>query len=227
MGIRALLLDDDQEICESIKDLLILEGIRVEYILNPSDLLSLLGKTKPDVLLLDQNLAGQKGTDWLCKLKKQPEYAKIPIIMLTGVDTEKDKVFALDSGADDYVVKPFLPSILAARIRAVLRRSSSVNFNGMQMESNGLKIDKSTHQLLLNNLEIPVTLTEFKIVYELIKHKNEVLSRDSLRESALGKTNVTDRTIDVHLASLRKKLGSWAEDIKTVRSVGYRYAPKK
>ena len=224
LSINALLVDDDKEVCESVKDLLELEDISVQFTLNPHDLLTLLEEAVPDVLLLDQNLAGQKGTDWLEKLKQQQRFAQIPIIMLTGNQAEQDKVEALDLGADDYVVKPFSPSELAARIRAVIRRIAPAPTDPEKIKSKGLTVDRLTHQVILDGNEITVTLTEFKIVYELLKNKNEVLTRDHLREMALGKTNVTDRTIDVHLASLRKKLGPWADDIKTIRGVGYRYS---
>ncbi|MCB0391614.1 MAG: response regulator transcription factor [Bdellovibrionales bacterium] len=224
LSINALLVDDEQDICESVKDLLELENINVQFIINPHDLPFLLEEKLPDVLLLDQNLAGQRGTDWILKIKEQRRYAHIPIIMLTGNQGEQDKVEALNIGADDYVVKPFSPSELAARIRAVLRRVNPGPVSPETIESNGLVVNRLTHQVTLHGKEISLTLTEFRIVFELLNNKNEVLSRDHLREMALGKTNVTDRTIDVHLASLRKKLGSWADSIKTIRGVGYRYS---
>ncbi|MCB0357122.1 MAG: response regulator transcription factor [Bdellovibrionales bacterium] len=224
LPIQAILVDDDKEVCESVKELLEYEEIKVKFIVNPSDLLVSLEESLPDVLLLDQNLAGQNGLDWLSKLKTFQRFSQIPIIMLTGDKTEKNKVLALDTGADDYVCKPFSAPELAARIRAVVRRVSPTPTQPDKIESNGLIVNRVTHQVTLHGREVILTLTEFKIVFELLNNKNEVLSRDHLREMALGKTNVTDRTIDVHLASLRKKLGDWAKDIKTVRGVGYRYS---
>ncbi len=226
MQIKALLLDDDRAVCESVKQLLELEGFYVEYILDPCELLNRIEQEVPDILLLDQNLSGQKGTDWLQTIRKKQRYMKLPIIMLTGEYNDSEKVRALDFGADDYVVKPFSPTELAARIRAVLRRLNPTSEKFPKIEANGLSIDKLAHEVVLNGEVIPVTLTEFNIIYELLKNINEVLTRDHLREMALGKSNVTDRTIDVHMAALRKKLGDWAEDICTIRGVGYRYAQK-
>ncbi len=225
LPIQALLIDDDADVCESVKHLLELEGFNVDFSVNVSDLIPRLEESVPDILLLDQNLAGQKGTDWLKILRSKKRFLNIPVIMLTGVHDNSEKVNALNSGADDYVVKPFSPTELGARIKAVLRRVAPATDELTRHEANGLVADRLTHQLLLNGQEISVTLTEFKIIFELLKNQNEVLSRDHLREMALGKSNVTDRTIDVHLAALRKKLGVWAEGIKTIRGVGYRYTP--
>ena len=227
--MHVLLVDDDQEVCESVQTLLELEGLNVSYINDPVQLIAKIDELSPEVLLLDQNLSGHKGTDWLKTLRSHQVHKTLPVIMLTGVQGSEDKVQALDIGADDYVVKPFSPKELAARIRAVTRRVHPVKVGGgpTKLEDNGLVVDKSTYQITLNNNEIPVTLTEFKIVFELIKQKGEVLTRDQLRDVALGKASVTDRTIDVHLAALRKKLGPWADNIKTIRGVGYRYIAQR
>jgi two-component system alkaline phosphatase synthesis response regulator PhoP len=220
---RVFIVDDDQDLCETVKELLEPDGFSVEFTLNPAELLDLDDDHVPDLLLLDQNLSGQKGTDWLNTIKNKQRFAHLPVIMLTGVDESENKVLALNLGADDYVIKPFSARELIARIRAVLRRTSPKD-KPTQIQSKGLVVDRLTHQLILNGTEIPVTLSEFKIVYELVKNKDAVLTRDHLREMALGKSNVTDRTIDVHVAALRKKLGNWSKGIKTVRGVGYRYS---
>ncbi|MBK7843250.1 MAG: response regulator transcription factor [Bdellovibrionales bacterium] len=143
--------------------------------------------------------------------------------MLTGLDNENEKVEALELGADDYILKPFSSEELGARVRAVLRRVQTES--GIdKLEDGDLKIDLQAYKVAAKGKEIYLTLTEFRILTELIKQKGKVLTRDRLRETALGNLNVTDRTIDVHMASLRKKLYEISPVIETVRGVGYRYS---
>ncbi|MCB0415402.1 MAG: response regulator transcription factor, partial [Bdellovibrionales bacterium] len=149
----------------------------------------------------------------------------VPVLMISGDDEENAKVTTLEVGADDYVVKPLNPRELVARVNAVLRRVTSGE-DGVdgKLSYEGLDIDLKSHRVLYRQDEVYLTLTEFKILVELVKEQGRVLSRDILRKRALGNLNVTDRTIDVHMASLRKKITLCADSIKTIRGVGYRFA---
>jgi DNA-binding response OmpR family regulator len=222
---RTLIVDDDKEICEALSESLDMEGIAADSISEPNLIMEKLGTGDYQLILLDQNLSGQKGTDWLKLIRKTPKFNDIPVIMLTGDFESKDKVKALDIGADDYVVKPFSVGELAARIRAVLRRHIKLKPTDI-IDENGLHLNKRTHEVSLNGNPISLTLTEFNLLSEILSYQDEILTRDHLRQNAIGKVNVTDRTIDVHMAAIRKKLGTWADDIATIRGVGYRYAKK-
>lgn len=222
---KTLIVDDDKDICEALCDSLALEGIGADFIQDPTQIMSMLETEQFQLVLLDQNLSGQRGTDWLKKIRQSQKFNDLPVIMLTGEFESKEKVTALDFGADDYVVKPFSVGELAARIRAVLRRNIKFKHSDI-IEENGLNLNKLTHEVFLNGTVISLTLTEFNLLREIISFQDEILTRDHLRQNAIGKVNVTDRTIDVHMAAIRKKLGPWADDIATIRGVGYRYTRK-
>ena len=180
---------------------------------------------KPQVILLDQLLPGKTGMDIMKEIRSNTRFNNIPIIVVSALIAEDDKVQALNIGADDYITKPFTIKELIARVRALVRRSESSYLQRQsQLIYGNLKVDFSAHKVTLNSQEVPLTLTEFKILSELLKQNGQVLSRDCLREKALGNLNVTDRTIDVHMASLRKKLHNMGENIETVRGVGYRFS---
>lgn len=226
---RILVIDDEPDICELIKDLLSKEGYTVEIALSSKDILQKFDEFKPDLALVDFMLPGG-GLELIGVLRAHPRWRSISIVVITGSDEEVHKVEALNSGADDYVVKPFSGKELSARVKAVLRRSQAwnqgdkVQTEGPEViKDDGLVIDMKSHRVLKDGHEVYLTLTEFRILTELLKSQGSVLSRDQLREKALGNFNVTDRTIDVHMASLRKKLDSYSASIHTVRGVGYRY----
>lgn len=225
---KILVIDDEPDICDLVKDLLEREGFQVDSSLSSVGILHKIEEFKPDLVLVDFMLPGG-GLELINLLRAHPVWKSLSIIVITGADEEIYKVEALDSGADDYVVKPFSGKELSARIRAVLRRSQSRSNGSVPTEgpeiikTEGLVIDLKSHRVLKDGEEVYLTLTEFRILSELLKRQGSVLSRDQLREKALGNFNVTDRTIDVHMASLRKKLDHYSNSIHTIRGVGYRY----
>lgn len=224
MATKVLVVEDEPEVRDYLVTLLTEQSFEVSGIATGEQVYSALKVSIPDLILMDYRLPGQSGVEIVRQLKENPQYLNIPIIMVTGVDGEEEKVAALELGADDYVVKPFLPKELGARIKAVLRRTQDSPVNEDTLESEGLRMNLTSHRVTLNEAELYLTLTEFRILSELIKQKGKVLSRDLLRQNALGNLNVTDRTIDVHMASLRKKLGDISQVIQTVRGVGYRFS---
>ncbi|MGE0764512.1 MAG: response regulator transcription factor [Bdellovibrionales bacterium] len=221
---RVLVIDDEIDVCEYLSSVLKDEGFVVEALQDPLQVRQSLESFRPDALLIDYRLPGQSGIDLIRSLRREPQWRGLVLIMVTGCAGEQEKVSALEVGADDYVVKPFSPRELAARLRAVLRRRADL-FEAEQIEAGGLAIDLKSHKVFQDKEEVHLTLTEFRILTELLRNQGRVLTRDRLREMALESLAVTDRTIDVHMASLRKKLPNYANSIQTVRGVGYRYAP--
>lgn len=226
--MKVMVVEDEHDIRDILKNLLEDEGFQVVALDNGMNILDELKRNSPDLLLMDQLLPGKTGIEAVREVRSSLEYAHLPIIMVTGMSAEEDKVTALDLGADDYVTKPFFPKELAARIKALARRSDIElgDANRSRIVRDGIEIDFSAHRVTVDNQEVVLTLTEFKILSELLKQSGQVLTREKLRERALGNLNVTDRTIDVHMASLRKKLGAIGDQIETVRGVGYRFSDR-
>jgi len=222
-AMKVMIVEDEAEIREILKVLLEEEGFAVVALDSAMNLVDELKRNSPDLLLLDQVLPGKSGVDAVREVRGIDRFASLPIIMVTGLSGEDDKVAALDIGADDYVTKPFYPKELAARIKALARRSG-VERKGTRLVRGQLTIDFAAHRVFLEDREVQLTLTEFKILSELLLQCGTVLTRERLRERALGNLNVTDRTIDVHMAALRKKLSPLGDRIETVRGVGYRFA---
>jgi two-component system phosphate regulon response regulator PhoB len=239
-SMKVMVVEDEHDIRDILKNLLEEEGFEVVALENGLRIMEELRAHTPDLLLLDQMLPGKTGVEAVREVRASEQFANLPIILVTGLSGEDDKVNALDLGADDYVTKPFYPKELAARIKALARRSDrSVGVTpgapqtvaapgGPQdkISRGPVNIDFSAHRVTVDNQEILLTLTEFKILGELLKQSGQVLTREKLRERALGNLNVTDRTIDVHMASLRKKLGGIGHQIETVRGVGYRFSDR-
>lgn len=179
---------------------------------------------KPDLILLDQNLPDMKGSKVLEAIKKNTETLGIPVIILTAVSHEESVVGAFDLGADDYVEKPFSVSVLLRRIKAILKR----NTEGRRVETkniffkDGLQLDCDSYKVKIDENPLETTLMEFNILKELFKANGKALSRDDLINRISGTTAVTQRTIDVHICSIRKKLNAYGKNIETIRGIGYR-----
>ena len=174
-------------------------------------------------------LPGISGIDILNELRKMPQTEHLPVIMLTARGSEYDKITGLDSGADDYVTKPFGVMELIARIKAVLRRSNkitttSVSDNNDLVAGNGLlKLNYDFHKVYVNNDEVTLTLKEFELLYYLLKNKNIVISRDKIMDEVWDYNYAAEtRTVDVHIKTLRHKLGPASKLIETIRGVGYK-----
>jgi DNA-binding response OmpR family regulator len=220
---RVLVVEDEDEVREILLGNLEAEGLIAKGLNSGKEILVHVEQFQPDVILLDQMMPEKSGQEVIHDLRTSARFSETPVIMVTGVTSEEQKIEALNAGADDYITKPFSTKELYARIQALLRRAkSSHNAQQKNISLKDLVVDLGAHKVLLKGAELQLTLTEFKILCELIKQSGKVLSRDSLRERALGNLNVTDRTIDVHMASLRKKLEHMGDSIETVRGVGYR-----
>jgi len=180
----------------------------------------------PDLILLDWMLPGISGVEWARRLKKEPIYRDIPIILLTARGEEEDKVRGLEIGADDYVSKPFSPKELVARIRAVLRRSGKIQGQA-QITLGDLILDTEQHRLSIGDKQLEVSPTEFRLMHFFMTHPDKVYSRTQLLDQVWGRSvYIEERTIDVHIRRLRKILEEYGREdlVQTVRGFGYRFS---
>lgn len=218
-----LVVEDEIEIRELIALHLLRQGFKVTECDNVSDAIEQLEKKKFDVILLDWMLPGLSGMDLLGFLKDKEIDTRV--LMVTAKTDPADIVQGLESGADDYLTKPFDPTILMARVRAVMRRvpKKDSTDNQEELTIGPLYINFRTYDVMLNNEKLHLTPSEFKLLGIMIQNQGRVLTRDNLIENIQGEgVNVIGRTIDTHVFGLRKKLGSWGDRIETIRGVGYR-----
>jgi two-component system phosphate regulon response regulator PhoB len=180
----------------------------------------------PDLILLDWMLPGISGVEWARRLKKEPIYRDIPLILLTARGEEEDKVRGLEIGADDYITKPFSPKELVARIRAVLRRSGKIQGQA-QITLGDLILDTEQHRLSIGDKQLEVSPTEFRLMHFFMTHPDKVYSRTQLLDQVWGRSvYIEERTIDVHIRRLRRILEEYGREdlVQTVRGFGYRFS---
>lgn len=221
---KILIVDDEQDIVKLIRFHLEKNGYKVVCAYNGEDALFFARTERPELIILDIMLTGIDGLEVCKRLKMNPELANIAIVMLTAKGEKDDVTVGLRLGADDYVTKPFSPKELIARVEAVLRRMKTSSTKKNYIEINGLAVDVHKYEVTIKGEIIPLTLTEFKILHQLTSTPGRVYTREQLIDAASGpETSVIDRTIDVHIASLRKKLKSFADRILTIRGIGYKF----
>ena len=217
------ILEDDDNIRKLINYSLKSQGFEVQDFALPTAFWSALQTKNPDLLLLDIMLPEEDGISILKKLRSNPKTSTIPVIMLTAKDSEYDIVTGLDSGADDYVTKPFGMMALVSRIKAVLRRYEKSDSHKELLEAGGIKIDENQHTVFAGNQQLFLTVKEFDLLVLLIKNRGNVLTREQLLESVWGlSSEIESRTVDVHIRTLRAKLGEYEKNIETIRGVGYK-----
>ena len=218
-------VEDDAGIRELVVYTLRNTGFEAEGCPDGAALTAALRKQTPQLILLDIMLPGEDGITILRRLRAAPDTADIPVILLTAKNTEYDKVVGLDTGADDYIAKPFGMMELVARIRAVLRRTEArAESDGPHpLVAGGICVDERAHTVFADGQEVQLTLKEYQLLTLLMKNRGAVLTRDVLLENiwGYGSENET-RTVDVHIRTLRQKLGADGVLIETVRGVGYR-----
>ena len=191
-----------------------------------ADLYTALRNQKPELILLDIMLPDEDGIMILKRLRADVFTKKVPVILLTAKGTEYDKVIGLDSGADDYIAKPFGMMELISRIKAVLRRTNG-NDEESEFSFSNVKLNTKAHNVTVDGLPVDLTLKEFDLLNLLMKNADVVLSRDVLLENIWGYDfDGETRTVDVHIRTLRTKLGNGGDIIETVRGVGYRISSK-
>ena len=225
---KILIVEDEGAIRDMLGYALMKAGFLCEEAADTEAARSTLKAARPDLILLDWMLPGMSGIDYARRLKSAPETRDIPIIMLTAKGEEADKVRGLETGADDYITKPFSTRELVARVRAVLRRYVKAE-TGALIEINGLRLDPETYRVTANGQDIEISPTEFKLLRFFIGHPERVYSRSRLLDQVWGENvYVEERTVDVHIRRLRKTLEPFGFQryIQTVRSVGYRFSTR-
>ena len=219
-------VEDDAGIRELVVYTLQNTGMEARGLEDGSALFAALREKKPQLILLDIMLPGEDGITILRRLRETQDTAAIPVILLTAKNTEYDKVVGLDSGADDYVAKPFGMMERVARIRAVLRRTQTEPGGGEEtrlLVAGDICVDERAHSVFVGEQEVQLTLKEYQLLCLLMKNRGAVLTRDVLLENIWGYGNESEtRTVDVHIRTLRQKLGAAGSMIETVRGVGYR-----
>lgn len=216
------LLEDDKSIRDFVVYALNNSGMDIEGFSKPSDFWNAVMKKQPSLLLLDIMLPEEDGLSILKKIRDRPETKKLPVIMLTAKGTEYDKIIGLDSGADDYVSKPFGVMELVSRIRALLRRSGEEE-RKKEYKIGGLYVCPSKHIVKVNGENVSLTLKEFELLCLLIENSGTVFTRDQIFDAIWGYDfDGENRTLDVHVRTLRQKLGEYGSIIETVRGIGYK-----
>jgi len=224
---QVLVVDDESAIREMIQFALRRAGMQVEGAADAREALSRISTRKPDIILMDWMMPGVSGIELTRRLRREPVTADIPIIMLTAKVTEDDKVAGLDAGTDDYVIKPFSPRELVARINAVLRRASPADEDG-RIEAGKLTLDTISRRVLAGGKEIHVGPTEYRLLEFFMTNQGRAYSRSQVLDHVWG-TNayLEERTVDVHIRRLRKALqpAGLSRYVQTVRGHGYRFLP--
>jgi two-component system phosphate regulon response regulator PhoB len=218
-----LLVEDDRSLVELLTWNLEREDFEVENTADGEEALLLARENPPDLVLLDWMIEGLSGIEVCRRLRRIPDTANVPIIMLTARGEEEDRVRGLETGADDYVTKPFSPRELIARVQAVLRRVRPA-LAGEQLIYSDIEMDTVSHKVRRAGVSVPLGPTEFRLLKHFLEHPGRVFSRERLLDSVWGRdSDIEPRTVDVHIRRLRKAInvGECADVIRTVRSAGY------
>ena len=222
--MRILVVDDEPDILELVQYNLAREHYDVVCVESGEEALAQVSATPPDLIILDLMLPGVDGLEVCRTLKRHPHTAVIPVVMLTARGEEADIVAGLELGADDYLTKPFSPRVLLARIRAVLRRQHTAPVAADAVLTHGaLVLHPGRHEVLVQGQPVLLTPMEFRMLHALARRPGWVFTRNQLIAAAQGDDiSVTERSVDVHIVSLRRKLGASGDAIETIRGVGYR-----
>lgn len=221
-----LLAEDEAPIHTMVRYNLEKEGFEVAVAEDGREALEMLEDRLPDLVILDWMIPGVDGIEICQQLRRRSDTRSLPVIMLTARGEEQDRLEGLDSGADDYVIKPFSPKELIARVRAVLRRTRPVVVEKI-LEYQGLKADLSAYEVTFEGQPVHLGPTEFRLLVHLMEHPRQVFNRTQLLDAVWGQdVFIEERTVDVHIRRLRKALGHVAPElesmVQTVRSVGYK-----
>jgi two-component system phosphate regulon response regulator PhoB len=225
MAQRILVVDDEPDLVELVRVNLAQAGFEVDTAGDGRSALQAIRSRVPDLVVLDLMMPDMSGTEVCRVLRADPNFAGLPIIMLTARADEVDRIVGLELGADDYVTKPFSPRELRLRVQAVLRRGAPAFAEKTLLDHRGVQLDTSRHRCFVEGAEVALTTKEFDLLEQLMRRPGRVMTRDQLIDIVWGSDiTVTARTIDTHLKRLREKLGPGGTMIETVRGIGYRFA---
>lgn len=221
---KILIIDDDEELCELVSEYLSVEGFTTETANDGAEGLRKALEKRHDLIILDVMLPRKNGFDVLRDLRQT---SNTPVLMLTARGDDMERIVGLEIGADDYLAKPFNPRELVARLRAILRRTETAAAAALptdKFQIDDLEVSLKARSARLGGEDLPLTSVEFDLLAELLKNAGNVVRKEDLSQAVLGrKLSPFDRSLDMHISNLRKKLGGRDERIKTIRSVGYIY----
>lgn len=223
MKAQVLIVEDETALVELLRYNLEKEGFRVTSATDGEEALSAIAENPPDLVILDWMLPLVSGLEVCRQIRRKPETRELPVIMLTARGEEADRVRGLEGGADDYISKPFSPSELVARVRAVMRRARPAGGDDLLTYA-GVVMDLASHRVLRDGRPVHLGPTEFRLLRYLMERPGRVYSREQLLDAVWGRDiYVEPRTVDVHIRRLRKALNGPADQdiIRTVRSAGY------
>lgn len=222
MTFKILVVDNDKDIIHEARELLNGAGYACSGCYTGEECLHRVKKTKYDLIILEAELPDMNGTDLCRQLKYQHKTADIPVVFISSLSSEVDKVVGLSLGATDYILKPFSWREFVLRIKAILRRTTW-NSPSEKLTNGVVRIDLRTHAAWIDDVALTLTKLEFKLLSHLIAAQGRVLRRDQIIESVWGVDAVVlDRTVDAHIRTLRKKMGPAKCELETVQGVGYR-----
>lgn len=224
---KLLLVEDDIALAELLEYRFESEGYAVRATADGDDAIMLAAEDTPDLVILDWMIEGTSGIEVCRRLRRDKNTAHVPIIMLTAREAEDDRIRGLETGADDYLTKPFSPRELLARVSAVLRRVRPA-LAGETIEVGDLKLDPVAHKVVRGGQPVQIGPTEYRLIKYFMEHPSRVFSRGQLLDAVWGtESEIEERTVDVHIRRLRKALtvDIAADPIRTVRSAGYALEP--
>lgn len=222
---RILAVDDEPDILELVRYTLAQEGFDVQTATNGAEAISQIALGRLDLVVLDLMLPDQSGIEICRKIRKNQDWAHLPIIMLTARSEDLDRIVGFEVGADDYLTKPFNPRELVLRVKAIMRRSLKGHPVPQRLTHGPLSLDLQSHRCTVHEQEVELTVKEFGILAALMSRPGRVLTRQQLLDEIWGEDiSVTHRTVDSHLKKIREKLGPVGQLILTVRGFGYRFA---
>jgi DNA-binding response OmpR family regulator len=223
MTTRVTIIEDDSDIARLVEHYLAAEGFKVGHAKDGIEGLKRVKATPPDLLILDLMLPGLDGLDVCKALRASPQTSALPILMLTAKGEESDKVIGLELGADDYLTKPFSPKELVARVKSLLRRKARQEPAVPVYTYQELRLDQERHEVTLKGRDVQLTAKEFALLQQLLENRGRVLTRQTLLDRVWGyQSDVTTRTVDVHIRRLREKIPMLIDAIVTVKSLGYK-----
>ena len=224
---KILIIEDEPSLSEVLAYNLQREGYEVVVAAEGKEGLRKAQMLLPDLVILDLMLPGMGGLDICRQLRSSTKTGSIAILMLTAKAEETDQVVGFAIGADDYVTKPFSVKVLLQRVKVLLRRATPAEAGNELVEAAGIRIDKRGHQVTVGSEPVQLTPTEFRLLETMMRQPGRAFTRHDLMDAAVGDAIVLERTIDVHIKTLRKKLGDQGDNIETVRGVGYRFRDAK
>jgi two-component system, OmpR family, phosphate regulon response regulator PhoB len=221
--VRILIVEDEPSLTQVLSYNLQREGYEIVVVHDGRDGLRKAQTLLPDLIILDLMLPGLGGLEICRELRSSTQTSSIPIMMLTAKAEETDQVVGFTMGADDYVTKPFSVRVLLQRVKVLLRRATATESPSDLIEEGAIRIDKRSHRVTVDGEAVALTPTEFRLLETLMRQPGRAFTRHDLMDAAIADAIVLERTIDVHIKSLRRKLGDTGEWIETVRGIGYRF----